>query len=623
MVEAKVTEKLEHIPEKPGVYLMRDRAGKIIYVGKAVSLKQRVKSYFQKGSSQSPKVKIMVGKVADLEFIVTDSEVEALILECNLIKKYRPRYNVNLKDDKSYPYLKVTLQDKFPRLVITRSLLKDGAKYYGPFTSAGALQETVQLLKKIFRLRTCKNRELLNRQRPCLNYHIKRCDAPCMGYISPEDYAKVIKEVCLFLDGRQETLVHRLTERMNEAAAALKYEQAAVFRDQIQAIKQVLQRQKMVSPAEKDQDIIAFAPDKDEAIFQIFFVRGGKVVGREHYILQGTEELEGREIMAAFLKRYYELVPFIPREILLAEETAEAGIIEEWLTGKRGRRVYLRVPQRGEKARLAKMVAKNARLVLKERQAGWREEEERAAMALGELAESLSLSLPPERIECYDISNIQGRQAVGSMVVFTLGLPDKKEYRRFRIKTVTGPDDYAMLQEVLYRRFHRTLDTSPGDKEEGFAKIPDLIIIDGGKGQVAAAWEVLQRVGFENIPVFGLAERKEHLFAPEELEPLILTEDSEALLLLQRLRDEAHRFALEYHRNLRRKQLSRSLLDEIPGIGPRRKRALLTHFGSVHRISQASVEELTAVSGMNVGVAHEVYRFLREQGLGQNEGDLQ
>ncbi|NLP18570.1 MAG: excinuclease ABC subunit UvrC [Firmicutes bacterium] len=622
MVEPKILEKLDHLPEKPGVYLMRDQGGKVIYVGKALSLKQRVRSYFQKGGSQSPKVKILVGKVADLEYIVTDSEVEALILECNLIKKYRPRYNVNLKDDKSYPYLKVTLQDKFPRLIITRSLVRDGAKYFGPFTSAGALQETVQLLRKIFRLRTCKNRELFNRQRPCLNYHIQRCDAPCMGYITPEAYGEVVKEVCLFLEGRQEALVRRLQEKMDKAALALDYEQAAVFRDQIQAIKQVLQRQKMVSPALKDQDIIAFAPNGNEACFQVFFVREGKVVGREHYILEGTEGLAKPEIMAAFLKRYYEGVPFIPREILLAEETAELEIIEEWLTGKRGRRVYLRVPQRGEKARLTQMVEKNAHLLLQEKQATRREEKEKTVAALEELAENLSLSLPPERIEGYDISNIRGTLAVGSMVVFTRGQPDKEEYRRFRIKTVIGPDDYAMLQEVLYRRFRRTLDTPRDDKGGGFDKIPDLIIVDGGKGQVRAAGEALRRVGFEDIPVLGLAEKKEHLFTPGQEEPLILPRDSEALFLLQRLRDEAHRFALEYHRSLRRKQLSRSLLDEVPGIGPRRKRALLTHFGSLGKISTASVGELTAVPGMNRGVAEAVYHFLREQGYGQDEDDI-
>jgi excinuclease ABC subunit C len=613
MVEPRVLEKLEHIPEKPGVYIMRDRAGEVIYVGKAVSLKNRVRSYFS--GQQSPKVRVLVSRVADLEYIVTDSEVEALILECNLIKKYRPRYNVNLKDDKNYPYLKVTLQEEFPRLVVCRSMVKDGAKYYGPYTSAGALHDTVRLLKKIFRLRTCKEGQLSNRQRPCLNYHIKRCDAPCMGYISPEAYREVIKEVCLFLDGRQEDLVRRLEERMEEEAAALEFERAARLRDQVLAVRQVLERQKMISKGMQDQDIIAFVRDGDEACFQIFFVRKGKVVGREHYFLEGTGELSRPEIMAAFLKRYYDRVPFIPREILLAEETAEMTVLEEWLTQKRGRRVYLRVPKRGEKAKLAEMVAKNASLVLQERESGWWWEEEKAAAALEELAESLSLSLPPQRIECYDISNIQGTLAVGSMVVFTAGKPDKKEYRRFRIKTVQGPDDYAMLREVLYRRFHRTLDAGEkGGEEGGFGKLPDLIIIDGGKGQLAAVRQVLHRVGFEDIPTFGLAEKNEEVYAPGEEKPLILPRNSEALYLLQRIRDEAHRFALEYHRHLRKKQLSRSLLDEIPGIGPRRKKALLKHFGSLRDLAQASLGELAAVPGMNKRAAAEVFAFFREQG---------
>jgi excinuclease ABC subunit C len=618
MAEPRVLEKLEHIPEKPGVYIMRDRAGAVIYVGKAVSLKNRVRSYFS--GQQSPKVRVLVSRVADLEYIVTDTEVEALILECNLIKKYRPRYNVNLKDDKNYPYLKVTVQEEFPRLIITRNMVKDGAKYYGPYTNAGALHDTVGLLRKIFRLRTCTEGQLYNRQRPCLNYHIKRCDAPCMGYISPEAYQEMIKEVCLFLDGRQEDLVRRLQERMEEAAAALEFERAARLRDQIQAVRQVLERQKMVSKGMQDQDIIAFARKGDEACFQIFFVRQGKVVGREHHFLEGTGELERPEIMAAFLKRYYDRVPFIPREILLAEETAEQAVLEEWLSQKRGRRVYLRVPKRGEKAKLAAMVAKNALLVLKEREASWQQEEDRAAAALEELAERLSLPLPPERIECYDISNIQGTLAVGSMVVFTAGKPDKKEYRRFRIKTVQGPDDYAMLREVLYRRFRRTLDDEEGDGEEGgFGQLPDLILIDGGKGQLAAALQVLDRVGFEDIPVFSLAEKKEEVYAPGEEKPLLLPRNSEALYLLQRIRDEAHRFALEYHRRLRQKQLSRSLLDEIPGIGPRRKKALLKSFGSLQNIAQASLEELAAVTGMNRRVAAEVFAFFRNQGV-EKEG---
>lgn len=616
VAKRQVREKLQFLPEKPGVYLMRDQAGQVIYVGKAISLKNRVRSYFNSSQSRSPKVKVLVEHVSDFEYIVTDSEVEALILECNLIKKYRPRYNVNLKDDKSYPYLKVTLQEEFPRLVITRNMVKDGAKYYGPYTNVGALHDTVAFLRKIFRLRTCKERELSNRARPCLNYHINRCYAPCMNKITPEAYGEMIREVCLFLDGRQDDLVRRLRGRMEAAAARLEFELAASLRDQLQAVEQVVARQKMVLSNVEDQDLIALARAHGEVCVQVFFVRQGKVVGREHFFLEGIEDLSRAELMAAFLKRYYDQVPFIPREILLGEETDEAAVIEAWLAHKRGGRVYLRVPRRGEKLRLLEMVAKNALLVLQEKQAGVKQAENQTRAALEELAAYLDLETPPERIECYDISNIQGTLAVGSMVVFTNGVADKQEYRRFRIKTVSGPDDYAMLREVFYRRFSKY---RPGEQEgngqpEGSGRIPDLIIVDGGKGQLAAVREVLVHLGLDYIPVFGLAKEFEEVFAPEKPDSIMLPRDAAALYLLQRLRDEAHRFAIEYHRRLRSKQLSRSILDEIPGIGPRRKKILLNHFGSIDAIAQASLEELATLPGMNRRVAGEVLSFIKNCG---------
>jgi len=617
MVYMKLEEKLKNLPSGPGVYLFRDDAGKVIYTGKAVSLKNRVRSYFQAGIKHPPKTRFMLQKTADLDFIVTDSEVEALILEQNLIKEHRPRYNVLLKDDKSYPYLKVTLGEDFPRIIITRRHVKDGSRYFGPYTRVGAVNETLRLLKRLFPFRSCKQKELPLRERPCLNYHIKRCPGPCCGLVDREKYRLVINEVCLFLEGRQEDLVRCLSGRMKEAAEKLEFETAARLRDQLQAVKEVVAKQKIVSGGFEDRDVLALARDSGETCVMVFFVRGGKLTGREHFMLQGTEELDREPVIGAFIKQYYSGVDVIPREILLSEAVAEEkAVIEEWLSGKRGARVKLITPRRGEKKKLVEMVAKNARLTLEQVRSQKTARRDGAAEALAELARELGLEKPPGRIECYDISHIQGTESTGSMVVFEAGLPAGKQYRRFKIRNVDGPDDYASIREVLHRRFSKAGTErelpDPGrvsGREAGFRHLPDLVIIDGGKGQLSAAREVMKKLGYSRIPAYGLAKEEELLFGESRNEPIALPPGSKALHLLQRLRDEAHRFALTYHRNLRGKAGLKSLLDEVEGIGAVRRRALLKAFGSLAEIQKAAPEQLAAVKGMNKKAARAVYEF--------------
>lgn len=599
-------EKLKHLPDKPGVYLMKDENGQIIYVGKARSLKSRVRSYFRGRKHQPVKVQAMVEKIADFEYIVTDTEVEALILECNLIKKHRPRYNINLKDDKHYPYLKVTVNETYPRVVVTRSMKKDGAKYFGPYTQAGAMRETLKLLKKLFPIRSCKQPTVDGKSRPCLNAHIKRCLAPCSGEVTPEEYREVVNELILFLEGKQERLVERLRERMEAAAVRLEFEKAAELRDQLQAVEKVMAKQKIISYGQEDQDIIAFARGFNEACVQVFFVRQGKLLGRDHFFLKVTEEMTRTEIMTAFIKQYYSRVERPPREILLQEPVEEQELLEQWLSEKRGSRVYLKVPKRGEKLKLVEMVARNALMVLQEEELSRRKKAMAGEQALLELQEQLGLSKLPRRIECYDISNIQGTNSVGSMVVFVDGEPRPDQYRRFKIRAVKGPDDFASMAEVLTRRFRR----AQAEDTRGFENLPDLVIIDGGKGQLGAARRVMRQLGVASIPTFGLAKEEELLFAEGNPNPIRLPRDSEALYLLQRLRDEAHRFAISYHRNLRAKESKRSLLDEVPGIGPKRKQALLRHFGSVKRIGEATVEELSQVEGMTRKVAEQLHEYL-------------
>ncbi len=619
-VYMQLEEKLKLLPGKPGVYLYKDKDGKIIYVGKAVSLKNRVRSYFQSGVKHPPKIRLMVEKAADLNYIVTDSEVEALILEQNLIKEHRPRYNALLKDDKSYPYLKVTLGEDFPRVMITRRHVKDGSRYFGPYTRVGAVNETLRLLKKLFPFRSCRQKELPIRERPCLNHHIKRCLGPCCGLVDREKYRAMINEVCLFLEGRQEDLIKRLSTGMKEAAEKLEFERAARLRDQFLAVQAVIEKQKIISGGFEDRDVLAVAGEADEACVLMFFVRGGKLTGRGHFMLKGTEDLSRAEIITAFIKQHYNYVDFIPREILLPDEVPEEkAVIEDWLSGKRGSKVFLKTPKRGEKKKLVEMAAKNALLTLEQVRAEEAARRDNIADALDELARELGLAQPPRRMECYDISNIQGTESAGSMVVFEEGRPAREQYRRFKIRTVEGPDDFASMREVLWRRFTRAvkeqglLDTGQiGIREAGFHRLPDLVIIDGGRGQLSVARQVMRELGFSHIPTYGLAEEEEMLFSEDRPGPVALPKDSKALYLLQRLRDEAHRFALAYHRNLRGKAGLKSLLDEIEGVGEVRRRALLKAFGSLAEIEKATPEQLAAVKGMNKKVALAVYEFFHK-----------
>ncbi|RKO65811.1 excinuclease ABC subunit UvrC [Desulfofundulus salinus] len=614
-------EKLQHLPDKPGVYLFRDTAGEIIYVGKAVSLKNRVRSYYQSGARQSPKVRALMNRAADFEYIVTDNEVEALILESNLIKEHRPRYNIYLKDDKSYPYLKVTLGEDFPRVHVTRRVVKDGSRYFGPYTSAGAVHETLDLLRRLFPFRTCKQKlaegVVPARHRPCLNFHIGRCLAPCSGQVDKEEYRAMIREICLFLEGRQDDLIKELTRRMNEAAEKLEFERAARLRDQLQAVRQVLENQKVLSTSKEDRDVVALAQNHDLSLVMVFFVRGGKLIGRDQFLVPGAENTPA-EVITAFVKQYYARADFIPGEILLLEiDPQERPAMEEWLSGIRGARVRLVVPRRGEKKQLVDLAAKNALLALQEVE---QEQKSRGQGrdACAELARELGLESIPYRIECFDISNTQGEESVASMVVFEEGRPVPDQYRRFKIRTVEGPNDFASLKEVLTRRFTRAREERElvqtgqlSTRQAKFYRLPDLVIVDGGKGQLSAVREVMKELGFAHIPAFGLAKKEELLFAGDRSGPIRLPRDSRALHLLQHLRDEAHRFAVTYHRQLRTRRNLKSLLDEIEGIGPVRRRALLKAFPSLDDMARATVEELAAVPGMNRAAALAVYRFLR------------
>lgn len=609
-------EKLKHLPARPGVYLFRDAGENIIYVGKALSLKNRVRSYFQSGANQSVKVRSLMDRAVDFEYIVTDSEVEALILEANLIKEHRPRYNVFLKDDKSYPYIKVTLSEEYPRVHITRRVVKDGGRYYGPYTRVGAVHDTLSLLLRIFPLRTCKQRDFALKSRPCLNHHIKKCLGPCCGLVDKGNYLAMVREVCLFLEGKQEELVKRLTNRMEEASAKLEFERAAELRDQLKAVQDVLAKQKVISAGLEDQDAVAIARGADDCCMMVFFIRGGKLLGRERFLLNGTEGESRAEVLTAFIKQYYHRADFIPSEILVSDmEPREAEVIASWLAGKKGSRVQLRVPVRGEKKKLIEMVSKNALLALEEAQL------ERAARRDGAedltlLASALGLPKPPCRMECFDISNTQGTETVASMAVFEEGKPASDQYRRFKMKTVRGPDDFASMHEVIKRRFKRAgeerelINTGQlSTRQAKFNRLPDIVIIDGGKGQLSAALEAMEQLGYGHIPVFGLAKEEELLFAPGRPEPIRLPRDSRALYLLQRLRDEAHRFAVSYHRQLRTKRNLKSLLDEIEGIGDVRRRELTKAFPSIEAMGRATIEELAGVPGMNRKAAEAVANF--------------
>ena len=586
------------LPEKPGVYLMHDAEGKVIYVGKAVVLKNRVRSYFRNLASHTPKVRAMVAKIAEIETIITSSEVEALILECNLIKKYRPRYNISLKDDKSYPYLKVTMQEDFPRLHMTRRLMRDGAKYYGPYADAGAMYETMKLLKTMFPLRTCRK---MNPDRPCLNYHIKRCLAPCAGYVSKDEYGKMIKSVCMVLDGRTTELERDLKQRMQQAAEEYAFEEAARLRDQLQAVERLNESQKAVTNNGGDMDIIGFAQDMTGNCLQIFFVRKGKLIGRDNFFLQDGGEAP-QEVLTAFIKQYYNEATFIPREIVLPQlpQAEEQQLIELWLREKAERKVELLTPQRGVKRELLQLANDNALKLLQERLRKGSLSLKNDEQAAEELQQALGLAHSLERMDCFDISHTQGSETVASMVVFRNGSISKKDYRKYKIVSAEGkPDDFKSMQEVVYRRY------------KDYEDLPTLVVIDGGKGQLSSALEVIRGLGLADLPVVGLAKREEEIFIPHQSTSILLDRDSAALHLIQRIRDEAHRFAITFHRKLRGKRNLVSVLDHVEGIGPKRRQALWKAFKTLDAMKAASVEELASVDGMNSTAAQALYDFFR------------
>jgi len=553
----------------------------------------------------------MVARVNDLDFFVTTSEQEALILELNLIKRYRPRYNVRLKDDKAFPYLKINLSEDWPRVYVTRRLEEDGGHYFGPFASAKSIRQTLKVLKGIFPFRSCSKAITGTDSRPCLEYHIQHCLGPCIGAVSKEEYAEVIKQVTLFLEGKQEVVVQELKSKMEKAAEALDFEKAVLLRDQIQAMEEVIEGQRIATTVRGEQDVIAFATDKDQAYVQVFLVRSGKLIGRESFVLQGTQSEEPCQIMTSFIKQFYDSIPYIPPLLLLQYPVEDRKVIENWLQSKRGAKVHLQVPHRGNKKQLVNIVAENAQQGLEQLKIKQLAALATTAMALAEIERELHLPHPPLRMEGYDISDIQGTAAVGSMVVFDHGKPKPSYYRRFRIKTVSGADDYAMLREVLKRRFRRSgLKTSDASVPDNWTILPDLVLIDGGKGQLNATLSAMREVGADFIPVASLAKEKEEVFIPRHTEPIILPRSSPGLQLLQRLRDEAHRFALGYHQKIHKKESFASALDTIPGIGPKRKHALLKQFGSVRAIQEASLEELATARSMSKNLARKIKEYL-------------
>ena len=596
-----IEEKLALLPDSPGVYIMKNAQGKIIYVGKAVVLKNRVRQYFQNTKNHSPKVRVMVSHIADFETIMTSTEVEALILECNLIKKHRPRYNISLKDDKTYPYVKVTLADEYPRVMLTRRILKDGARYFGPYTNVGAVHESLKLLRRLFPMRTCKHMDV---DRPCLEYHIKRCLAPCVGLADPEEYHDMVRSVCLFLEGRTDEVEKALETRMAAAAENLQFELAARLRDQLKAVRRVAEKQNIVT-GYGDQDAVGMARSGLGVCVQMFLVRAGKMVGREHFHLSGSEAESDEALLSAFLKQYYYRAAFIPKEILLPCPVEEQTVIEEWLTARKGAKVSLLLPQRGQKHEIVQMAETNAEKYLADEAARIQTATAQTEGAVEELGRALGLAKKPWRMECFDISHIQGAETVASMVVFEGGVPKKSDYRRFKINSTEGkPDDFLSMREVTTRRY-------VGLPEE---ELPDLIVIDGGKGQLSSALEIIrQQAGHKNVPVVGLAKQFELVFKEGESEPVVLPRHSQSLYLIQRIRDEAHRFAITYHRKLRGKRNLVSVLDHIVGIGPKRRQALWSHFGTLAKIKAASVEELAEVDGMNRPSAEAVYNFFLAQ----------
>jgi len=603
---------LANLPDRPGVYLLKDARGDVLYVGKAQSLRHRVRSYWQKGPIVGPdghRIRAVIDRVADVEVTLTDSVSEALLLEANLIKRYRPRFNVRLKDDKSYPYIKVTLADDFPRIERTRKLVNDGSRYFGPYASASSVDESMNLVRRLFPFRTCTiditagERAL---QRPCLLYHIKRCQGPCVAAISKADYRADIAQVELFLEGRQETLVRALRREMAAASERTEYERAAALRDKVRAIERTMESQKMAAFARTELDLVGLARQDNQAAIQLFAIRNGKTIGRDVFLLDAVREALDEEVLASFLEQYYARATSVPRRVYVPSALSDAAALETFLAARRGGPVAIRVPQRGEKRELMALATRNAGETLAREQARWLADQGKTLVALDELAEALGLPAPPLRIECYDISTFQGRESVGSMVVFEDGRPRSGEYRRFRVRTVSGPNDVASHQEVLGRRFRRARTGEEGSEEELRWKIPDLVIVDGGRGQVSAAKEVLDELGFHDLPLAGLAKEREELFLPGRPDPIVLSPTSSALYLVQRIRDEAHRFAITYHRSLRAKATVHSAFDDLPGVGPKRRRALLRVFGSAKRVREAPVEQIAAVPGISRSLAERI-----------------
>ncbi len=602
---------LKGLPDRPGIYLMKDATGQVLYVGKAQGLRNRVRSYWQAQApgGQQHLIRSVIDRVADVEYTLTDSVSEALLLEINLVKRYRPRYNVRLKDDKSYPYIKVTLAEDFPRIERTRKLPADGSRYFGPYASAVSVDEAMNLIRRLFPFRTCGldiKEGVKAIQRPCLLYHIKRCQAPCVGLISKEDYRRDIEQIELFLEGRQEVVARDLAREMQKASEATEYERAAALRDKVRAIERTMESQKMAAYARTDEDAIGLARQDNQAAVQLFVVRGGKTVGRDVFLLDAPRESEDAEVLRGFVQQYYSRATSVPPTVLVPCVPDDAADLEEFLAARRGSGVHLRVPQRGEKRELIALARRNAEETLQREHARWLADQGKTLVALEELADALGLPGTPRRIECYDISNFQGAQSVGSMVVFEEGKPRTGEYRRFRIKSVQGPNDFASHQEVLRRRFARARTGEEGNEEELRWALPDLVVIDGGKGQLSAAKEVLDDLGLHDLPVVGLAKEREENFRPEREEPVLLPTTSPALYLMQRLRDEAHRFAITYHRALRAKAATRSAFDDLPGVGPKRRAALLRVFGSAKRVREAPVAQIAAVPGIGPALAAKI-----------------
>ncbi len=621
-----IQEELRKLPDQPGVYIMHDKTDAIIYIGKAVSLRKRVRQYFQPSHDEGIKKKQMVEHIARFEYIITDSELEALVLECNLIKEHTPKYNTMLRDDKTYPYIRVTMGEDFPRVLFSRQLKKDKSRYFGPYTSAGAVKDTIELINKIYQLRTC-NRKLprdIGAERACLNYHIHRCSAPCQGYIDKEEYGERVSQVLEFLNGNYTPVIKMLETKMVEASQAMEFEKAIEYRELLGSVKQIAQKQKITNTDGEDKDIIALASDDTDAVVQVFFIRSGKIIGRDHFHVRVGSEESTSDILVNFVKQFYSGTPYIPREIMLQEPIEDIPVLEEWLSAKRGRRVYIRIPQKGMKEKLVELAAKNASLVLNQDKEKIKREEGRTIGAVKEIEELLGMH-GLNRMEAYDISNINGFETVGSMIVYEKGKPKRSDYRKFKLRTVTGPDDYASMHEVLTRRFKHGMQEIQELKDKNlpqevgsFTRFPDIIMMDGGRGQVNICLQVLEELGL-SIPVCGMVKDDNHRTRGLYFHNVEIPIDrhGEGFKLITRIQDEAHRFAIEYHRSLRSKSQVHSVLDDIEGIGPTRRKALMRRFASIEKIREATVEELAETESMNLQAAEKVYAFFHANGASE------